>query len=136
MPKDIEEGVSWVLKAAHQGVVGAQRNMGYYYKDGFGVQQSFPKAAKWWRQAAEQGDGDAQIQLGLAHIIGKGVIENYILAHMWLNLGTSNEGASTSKVKGAEEARTNIERLMLPSDIRKSQEKARQCLNSNYKKCD
>lgn len=49
----------WYLKAAEQGDVDAQFNMGVYFRNGTGVAQDLHKAAQWFQKAAEQGDAEA-----------------------------------------------------------------------------
>ena len=46
--------------AARQGHAYAQRNLGYMYRYGIGVEQSFPEALRWYRSAAHQGDAGAR----------------------------------------------------------------------------
>ena len=47
----------WFPKAAEQGHVGAQCNLGVLYDEGQGVPQNHTQAAAWYRKAAEQGLG-------------------------------------------------------------------------------
>ena len=56
--------MKWCRKAAEQGVAVAQFNLGDFYYEGEGVEQSYTEAVIWYRKAAEQGDADAQISLG------------------------------------------------------------------------
>ena len=51
-------------KAAQQGHMGSQYNMGVYYLDGLGCEQSFECAAEWLKKAADQGDVNATATLG------------------------------------------------------------------------
>ena len=45
----------WFLKAAEQGFVDAQNNLGLMYLNGRGITQSDAKAFEWLLKAAEQG---------------------------------------------------------------------------------
>lgn len=45
----------WYRKAAEQGHVKAQVNLGGLYFDGEGVAQDYAEAARWFRKAAEDG---------------------------------------------------------------------------------
>ena len=47
-------------KAAEQGHINAQYNLGCYYRDGQGVAQSFEQVARWFAKAAAQGDNEAR----------------------------------------------------------------------------
>ena len=49
------EGVNWLKKAAAQGYALAQRNLGYCYENGVGVEQDEKMAAEWNRKAAAGG---------------------------------------------------------------------------------
>ena len=60
-------------KAASQGHVGAQFDLGLMYADGNGVPQDSVEAVRWLRKAADQGDARAQSNLGLMYANGSGV---------------------------------------------------------------
>ena len=53
-------------KAAEQGHVSAQFNLGVMYETGEGVPEDKAEATKWIRKAAEQGDEDAKAWLGIS----------------------------------------------------------------------
>ena len=61
--KDATE-VARLWRAANQGHVGAQYELGHKYDTADGVWYSGSKAAKWYRRAAHQGHADAQYELG------------------------------------------------------------------------
>ena len=54
------EAVKWFRRAAEQGCVYGQRNLGAMYENGQGVPQSDKEAVKWYRKAAEQGNAEAR----------------------------------------------------------------------------
>lgn len=58
-----EKAVYWYRKAAEQGNMVAQHNLGNCYYKGEGVTQNYNEAIQWYRKAAEQGDSYAQIFL-------------------------------------------------------------------------
>ena len=72
-----------VKKAAEQGQVDAQLNLGVRYARGDGVTQDYAEAERWFRQAAEQGDADAQNNLGVMYDKGEGVPEDDAEAVRW-----------------------------------------------------
>ena len=41
--------------------INAQNNMGWFYHQGLGVEQSYEQAAYWYRQAIAQGSGTARV---------------------------------------------------------------------------
>ena len=55
-----------------QGYADAQYNVGAYYVNGTGVEQSDIEACKYYTLAADQGHRDAQFNLGSMHEQGKG----------------------------------------------------------------
>jgi hypothetical protein len=87
--RDYAETAKWWRKAADQGDISAQANLGTMYRKGQGVLQDYTEAAKWYRMAAEQGLASAQYNLGLMYGPGKGVEQDYVQAYMWLNLAAS-----------------------------------------------
>ena len=72
-----------VKKAAEQGHVGAQNNLGVMYANGDGVPEDDTKAVRWYRQAAEQGLALAQNNLGVMYSRGEGVPEDDTKAVRW-----------------------------------------------------
>ena len=74
----------WYRAAADQGDADAQRDLGYCYYIGEGVEEDKEEAAKCYREAAEQGDAEAQYQLGLCFLHGNGVTRYPGVARTWL----------------------------------------------------
>jgi uncharacterized protein len=70
--RDRAEAARWFRKAAEQGHVDAQYNLGDAYYYGQGVPQDYAEAAWWYRKAAEQGHASAQHDLGYLHYYGQG----------------------------------------------------------------
>ena len=61
--EDHEQAVFHYRKAAEQGHVPAQNNLGLMYKSGRGVARDDTEAVRWYRKGAEQGNASAQINL-------------------------------------------------------------------------
>lgn len=57
--KDYSQAVKWYLKAAEQGHVKAQVQLGICYANGLGVDKNESKAYGWWLKAAKQGNESA-----------------------------------------------------------------------------
>ena len=72
-----------ILELANEGDACAQNNLGWMYKYGRGVEQSYEKAAGWYLKAAEQGYADAQCNLGFMYELGDGVEQSYEKAVEW-----------------------------------------------------
>ena len=58
--QDRAEAVNWCRKAAEQGNVVAQKDLGMMYAIGVDVRQDFVEAHMWFDLAASQGDSNAQ----------------------------------------------------------------------------
>ncbi|WP_181404565.1 tetratricopeptide repeat protein [Asticcacaulis tiandongensis] len=71
-----EEATYWWRKAAEQGLIIAQTELGLRYETGTHVTQSYEGAAKWYLEAASQGDVTAMGQLGQMYLTGTGVDKN------------------------------------------------------------
>ena len=52
--------MTWYLKAAEQGQVDAQFNLGLCYRDGDGTEIDWSQAHAWFESAADQGDKKAK----------------------------------------------------------------------------
>jgi TPR repeat protein len=57
--QDFKEAVKWYQKAADQGDVDAQFNLGVMYAEGEGVEQDYVTAYTWYNIAAAKGDTQA-----------------------------------------------------------------------------
>ena len=81
--RDYTEAVKWYRKAAEQGDVNAQCELGRMYDHGWGVEQNYAEAVKWYRKAAEQGHAIAQRNLGMMYANGEGVTKDAVEAVKW-----------------------------------------------------
>ncbi|MDR2708036.1 MAG: sel1 repeat family protein, partial [Nitrososphaerota archaeon] len=73
-----------LMRAAAQGNLEAQHNLGKGYFNGEGVGQDYAQAAKWFAKAAEQGNAAAQCFLGFCYSNGEGVARDVAQAAIWL----------------------------------------------------
>ena len=78
-----QQAVYWYQKAAEQGNVVAQFNLGVMYDEGSGVPQDGKQAVYWYQKAAEQGYLGAQYNLGLMYENGRGVPKDDKQAVYW-----------------------------------------------------
>jgi hypothetical protein len=60
---DKKKAVEWYTKAAEQGNINAQYNLGLMYRDGEGVEQNLDKAVEWLQKAADASHPEAQAAL-------------------------------------------------------------------------
>ncbi|MDR0834581.1 MAG: protein kinase [Candidatus Symbiothrix sp.] len=81
--KNYVEAVKWYKKGAIQGNSSDQTNLGWMYRNGYGVVKNYIEAAKWYRKAAEQGNASAQSWLGFMYENGYGVTKDKIKAIEW-----------------------------------------------------
>jgi len=87
--QDYKQAVEWWVKAAEQGLVKVQFNLGAMYYNGEGVSQDYKQVVEWWVKAAEQGHVNAQFNLGVMYFNGKRIPQNYKLAYVWNNLAAA-----------------------------------------------
>ncbi len=107
-PRGIKKRARWYHKAAEQGDVYAQYNLGQMYAKGKGVPQDYTEALKWFHKAAEQGLHGARYRLGQMYAKGKGVPQDYTEAAKWFHkvaergdpLAQSHLGILYAKGKG------------------------------------
>ena len=161
--KDHEEAIKWFKLAAEQGIVEAQIQLGNMYYSGIGVLQNYAEAIKWYRQSAQKGSAVGQHLVSRMYYEGKGVAQDYDEAMNWYLLsvdlknafeqyklgGLYGNGVLTNKIlsymwynisaaNGREDSgtyRDNLANEMTQADISKAQKMARECINSDYKKC-
>ncbi len=84
---DVEKfakAAKYLKKAALQGHIKAQNNLGTMYYEGQGVTQNFTEAANWYRKSAEQNNVDAQFNLAAMYKKGEGVEKDITQAIYWL----------------------------------------------------
>ena len=94
--KNYNEAIKWYRKAADQGSIFAQSQLGWIYFNGNGVERDDREAVKWHRQAAVQGDGYAQYQLGNHYARGLGVREDYTESFKWFSLA-AEQGVTSAQ---------------------------------------
>lgn len=87
-------------RAADQGYVMAQYNLGRALAEGRGVPRDYKKAVEFFRNAAQQGNVPAMPRLAEMHLAGLGTPENRVEAHALYNVAASigNKGALLAKI--------------------------------------
>jgi TPR repeat protein len=115
---------------AQQGYAPAQFNLGVMYFKGLGIPQDYAEAFRWYKMAAQQGYAPAQYNLGVMYAKGQGIPQDYARAYLWYNLAAIK--GDTDSVKN----RDIFAKRMTSQQIAEAQKMARECLESNYKKCD
>jgi len=102
--KDNVKAAKWFRKAAEQGCIDAQSQLGLCYSYGIGVPIDHVEAAVWWRKAAEQGHIGAQSVLASFYDEGQGVPQDYWQAVFWYLKAAE---------QGHEEAKADLYRLQM-----------------------
>ena len=87
-------------RAAEQGDVDAQYNLGNKYHIGLGVDEDKAEAVKWYRKAAEQGHVSAQINLAACYASGDGVSEDKTEAVKWYRKAADQDNMYGQEVLG------------------------------------
>jgi cell division septation protein DedD len=94
--KDLAKAEEYYRRAADQGHVGAQANLGSMLFERKPPQGA--EAVKYWRRAAQGGDAKSQYLAGIQYFNGEFVARDYVEAYAWLSL------ASKAGVREATEA--------------------------------
>lgn len=96
--KDYARGMESLTKAAEQGNIQAQLQLGIRYFIGLTVTQDYQQAAHWYLKAAEQGSASAQLQLGGMYDDGVGVTQDFQQALIWY-LKAAEQGNAVGQIK-------------------------------------
>ncbi|UZO02429.1 uncharacterized protein OCT59_020910 [Rhizophagus irregularis] len=80
---DTKKLFEWYMKAAEEGNLGAQTNIGFHYQNGIGVPKDENKAFEWYMKAAKGGNLDAQNNLGDCYKNGIGISKNKNKSFEW-----------------------------------------------------
>ncbi len=86
VPRDLQQAVNWLTKAAGQENADAQMRLGALYLGGRGLKKDSLEAAKWFGMAADQGVAAAQLQLARMHLAGAGLAKDEVEAFKWATL--------------------------------------------------
>ena len=129
--QNYKEAVRWYKLAAQQGDTLGQFSLGFMYANGQGVAQDYKEAVRWYKLAAKQNKDRAQYNLAIMYYEGKGVPQDYVRAHMWFNIAAAADGNIDSAKKREITAST-----MTAQQVELAQRMARECMASNFKKCD
>ena len=90
VPQEDNKSLELNQKAANQGQVEAQYNLGVMYSEGLGVRQDYQKAFEWYVKAANQNYPLAQNDLGTLYRDGLGVRPNYVESKEWFGKACDN----------------------------------------------
>ena len=80
MTQDWAQAIKWYRKSSEQGNADAQFNLGWCYKNGYGVPKDLVQAVELYRRSAEQGNAAAQNNLGICYENGDVVLKDLVQA--------------------------------------------------------
>ncbi|MAE04928.1 MAG: hypothetical protein CMH76_01195 [Nitrospinae bacterium] len=162
--KDYATAFKELRPFAEKGKPIAQKNLGFMYYNGLGVQKNHELALQWFSKSAEQGNAKAQHNPGVMYSEGKGVPKDYKLSVRWYrkseeqgyagaqyNLGimyAEGRGVprdhvlvhmwwSISSANGSENAtrsKSLLENIMTPYQLEKAQKLTREWMEKHKKK--
>jgi TPR repeat protein len=81
--ENYKEALVWFLRAADQGHMRAQYNVGSMYSKGQGTVQNFNEAVSWYSLAADQGEPLSMYNLALHFLHGEGTERDTNAAYHW-----------------------------------------------------
>jgi hypothetical protein len=115
--KDEAEAAKWYRKAAEQGHVTAQLNLGILFERGLGVAQDYAEAARWYTKAAEQENADAQYKIAVLYEQGSGLALDLEKARYWYDRVLANPRADSKSLETKRLARERLANLSTPEEI-------------------
>ena len=80
---DLVKAAKQYTELAESGDPVGQRNLGFLYQRGHGVNPDYEKAMMWYSKAAEQGHRAAYNNIGFLYVAGLGVEKDFVQAHLW-----------------------------------------------------
>jgi TPR repeat protein/energy-coupling factor transporter ATP-binding protein EcfA2 len=94
---DIEtrkEVLAVLQTGAVRGNANSMSNLGWLYRNGYGVAQDYVKAREWYQKAADNGDAGGMRNLGVLYQNGYGVAQDYAKAREWYEKAADNGNAT------------------------------------------
>ncbi|MEO8274597.1 MAG: hypothetical protein ABI639_00145 [Thermoanaerobaculia bacterium] len=110
--RDAAAAMGWLRRAAEQGHLEAQKDLGTNYSLGIGVAPDAAEAAHWYSKAADQGDAEARFYLAVAYEQGEGVKADSAAALRLHRLAAAQGYASSQ----AELGEIYLNGLLVPRD--------------------
>ena len=132
--QDYHQAVKWFRRAAEQGEVDAQVNLGFMYGKGQGVATDYQQAFNWYRKAAEQGDENGEYALGVIYSNGRGVPKDLVRSYMWYSISAASSAGTDQQ--DAAQRRDKIAAKLTPAQLSQAQQMAAKCQGSGFKNCD
>ena len=154
--KDLTKAMSWTRKAALQGFVDAQLNMGHFYYNGGHTAATHPdrggaiaraarenamplnyrEALNWYQMASRQGSVSANIHISEIYQNGKGVERNLEKSLMWILVAERNSPLKdTPRIDKIEKIKRDISTEIGSEKVKKAKFLAEICTDTNHLLC-
>ena len=114
MERDPAEAVNWFHKAARQGDIYGQYNLGFMNFMVRGMAQDYALAMTWYQKSAAGGYARAQYNLGVMYDEGQGVSRDLIQSYEWCSIADGNG------IRSAGRNKAKIAAKMTPAEISKA----------------
>jgi len=98
---DYEQALVCWLEAAEQGDAGAAKNIGWLYRNGYGVEQDYEESLQWYIKSAEMGDTDAAFCVAEEYCAGQHVPRDYEKALQWYKVAAQRGDAEAMRNIGS-----------------------------------
>lgn len=122
--------MAWFNKAAEQGDVYAQANLGLMYEEGLGTQRNYNTAARWYGQAAEGNHELSQRKLAHLYETGQGVPQDNVKAYTWYAIAGVWQGGDTLAM---DDPRLKLSTRMSPEQIEEANQAAMTWWEKHFK---
>ncbi len=98
---DINESITWYMKAANQGHADAMYGLGCCYSlDNHNQMTNYDEAIKWFHEAAKRGSTNAMISIGKSYVHSYGVKKNDNEALKWFSKAAKHGNAEAQNILG------------------------------------
>jgi TPR repeat protein len=128
--KDIYESLRWFKMSALQGSRYAQIKIGDIYVKGDGITRSYEEAIKWYRLAALKDDKSAQTKLASSYLKSSDLPNDILNAYMWFTIAASEIDSEALATRELVSSKLTLQ------EMEQAQRMARECMASNFTKCD
>tara|TARA_B110001469_G_C9629197_1_gene314502 strand:+ start:826 stop:1656 length:831 start_codon:yes stop_codon:yes gene_type:complete len=95
---DVHQVLELCTKAANNGFIPAQHDLGIKAYEGYSGEADFEEAIKWFSKADQHGDMESKYWLGTMHIDGKGFHKNMSVGHGLISLA-AKKGCKKAKLE-------------------------------------
>src|ERR1044071_6792135 len=133
---DEKNNVEDLYRAAENGNIEAQYNLGWLYEEGEGTEKNLEVAFHWYQKAAENGNINAQYNLGYLYERGEGTEKNLEKAFYWYQKAAENGNLNAQYNLGyLYEKGEGIERKLMEPEFKSNSDEGLNISHKNCSKC-